>query len=252
MKAEHRKELETNTLADKVGEAMQRVKGGSRRRILLYVVAAAVLIVGGIIGFRWYALSKQETSLQWVYLDDGAGGHLVALSKTKGYAGKAARFQIAWFLYWEQGVRMIGVDPPGSMKALKQAGKFYEELADECKDDPIFEPQAMLGIAVVQETRAVQDTAMLKSAQNSYQALVDKYGADDKKAAEAIFAQKRLDIMKNKTKLKDLELVYEQLQQVLQVPGAQMAPNFLDPHLPIMKGKDDEKKKDSEKKEKSK
>ena len=38
MKAEQRKELETNTLADRMGHLMQRVKGGERRTFLFYFI----------------------------------------------------------------------------------------------------------------------------------------------------------------------------------------------------------------------
>src|SRR2546423_10961629 len=45
MKAEHRKELETNTLADKMGTVMQRVKTGRRGTFFLYVAAGDVLVI---------------------------------------------------------------------------------------------------------------------------------------------------------------------------------------------------------------
>ncbi|HZZ77827.1 MAG TPA: hypothetical protein VFE62_04875 [Gemmataceae bacterium] len=246
MKAEHRKELETNTLADRVGDAMQRVKGSSRRSVLLYFIAAAVLIVAVWLGMRWYSVSKQETSMRWALFDDGARGNLEQLAQMENSkAGRAARFQIAWLFYWDMGVRMIGIDPAGSMNRLGEAGKLYAQLAEECKDDPIFEPQALLGIAVVEETRSVQDTARLARAKESYQVVVDKYGGE-KESAEAKFAQKRLEILNNKGKLKELENVYVELQQLLKVPGAQqLPPNFVHPDFPMLKGK-------AEKAEKSK
>jgi len=247
MKAGERKELETNTLADKVGHAMQRVKGSSRRNVLLYVVGVAVVAVAIWGTYRYFVISGQETSLQWVMFDDGSSGHFKQLAGLDTFPGKAARFEIAWFAYWETGVRLIGVDPQGAMSSLDSAGRLYKRLAEECKDDPIFEPQALLGIAVVEETRAVNDPRSLDRAKEAYKNVVDKY----EKSAEGKFAKKRLDVMSDKTKLKELETVYEDLQRSLQLAGAlQPPPNFMNPNFLAPKDKDDkepEKEKDKDK-----
>jgi hypothetical protein len=248
MKAEQRKELETNTLADKVGQAMQRVKTGSRRGVLLYVLAAIALIIVAWGLWRWYQVTKKDDSLMWVMLDDGSAAHLTELFSKEGTEpGKAARLQIAWLTYWDEGVRMIGVDPQGSMKKFKLASDIYKKVAEESKDDPIFEPQALLGIAVVEETKAVQDLAALKRATEAYQVVVDKYGKDDDKgrpvaSAEALFAQKRLDILKDKAKREKLEEIYTKMQQDLHVPGFGGGLFPRDGLPPLPKGKDDDKK----------
>jgi hypothetical protein len=241
MKAEQRKELETNTLADKVGQAMQRVKGSSRRSVVVYFIVGVALLVALWFSWRWYLVSKQETSLQWLMLDDASGKHLLELEKLETPAGRAARFQRAWLVYWEEGVRMIGVDPPGATNALRQASTRYEALAKECADadDKIFEPQALLGIAVVEETRAVQDLSFLGRAKESYTKVVSIHDGKYKESAEGIFAQKRLDQMSG-AKLKELELVYEELQKSLQVPGARQE-GFMPPLFPP-KGKGDKGK----------
>jgi hypothetical protein len=222
MKAEQRKELETNTLADKVGQAMQRVKGSSRRSAIIYFLVGVALLIALFFAYRWYDLSKKENSLAWLMFDDGSQDHLLQLQKLESPAGRAARFQIAWILYWEEGVRMIGVNPPGALKALKEASVRYEALAKECAeaDDKIFEPQALLGVAVCEETRAVQDLALLTQAKASYAKILSVHDGKYKESAAGIFAQKRLDQMNDKTKLKEMELVYEELQKSLQVPGA--------------------------------
>lgn len=153
MKAEQRKELETNTLADKVGHAMQRVKGSSRRSMVIYFIVGIVLAIALFFGYQEYKLRKQQTSMQWLMLDDGSDNHLRQLASVDSPAGRSARLQIAWLLYWERGVRMVGVDPQGSMKAISDASSFYAQIAKECKEanDKIFEPQALLGIAVCEE-----------------------------------------------------------------------------------------------------
>jgi hypothetical protein len=245
MKAEQRKELETNTLADKVGQAMQRVKGSSRRSALIYLLVGAALLLALFFTYRWYVLGKTEASFQWLMLDDGSFKHLEQLEQQQTPAGRAARFQIAWIVYWEEGVRMIGIDQPGAMKKLREASIRYKDLAKECADadDKIFEPQALLGVAVCEETRAVQDIALLGQAKESYKAVVDKY----KDSAEGIFAQKRLDLMNDKTKFAALQEIYEKLQKDLQIPGAAhgFAPGGFAPGLfpPVIEGDDKKPKK---------
>ncbi len=140
---------------------------------------------------------------------------------------------------------MIGIDPLGATKALREASRRYEELAKECAeaDDKIFEPQALLGVAVCEETRAVQDISLLAKAKKSYENIVTIHDGKYKDSAEGIFAQKRLDQMNDKTKFKEMEQVYEELQKSLQVPGVQQGGGFgLPPDLFAPKGKGDKGK----------
>ena len=60
MKAEQRKELETNTLADKMGRAMLRVKSSPRRTFLTYVIVAAAAIFAVWFGLHWWNAGKAE------------------------------------------------------------------------------------------------------------------------------------------------------------------------------------------------
>jgi hypothetical protein len=241
MKAEQRKELETNTLADKVGHAMQRVKGSSRRSMVIYFVVGIALLIALFLGYQEYKLRKQQTSMQWLMLDDGSLSHLNQLEKVDSPAGRSARLQIAWLTYWELGVRMVGVDPAGAMKSVSSASSAYDKIAKECKEagDKIFEPQALLGVAVCEETLAAQDRSSLLRAKEAYTKLADS--EDYKDSAEGKFAKKRLDLLNDKTKLKEMEVVYEDLQRTLLIPGFQR--EILDPNL--FKGMGDkEKKKD--------
>ncbi len=219
MKAEQRKELETNTLADRVGQAMQRVKGSSRRSMVIYFIIALALLIALWLGYRELSFRKQTTSLHWVMLDDGSDPHLRQLASLETPAGRSARLQIAWLIYWEQGVRMVGVDPAGAMKAVSDASSFYAQIAKECKDadDKIFEPQALLGIAVCEETRGAQDRSSLARAKDAYAKVFDSYP----ESAEGKFAKKRLDLMNDKTKFKELEIVYEDFQKTLMIPALQ-------------------------------
>jgi hypothetical protein len=225
MKAEQRKELETNTLADRMGRVMQRVKGSTRRTFFTYLFIAVAVLLAGYFGWRWYSGSVAERSLEWVYLYDGSNNFIDELAKKKETnASKAARLQLAWFFYWDLGMKMLYTNKDGAMKYLKIAGDYYEELAKECTDDKIFEPQALLGRAVAQESRAVEDREHLKKAKTYYEEVVSKY----ENSAEADFARKRLEVLKDDAKRQELSATYSQLQSLLGIPAPVQAPKFND------------------------
>jgi hypothetical protein len=228
MKAEQRKELETNTLADKMGHVMQRVKASPRRTFLTYFLVAAALIAVAFVGYRWFYGYTAERSLQWLKLYDGDKKHIDELMKEKDTnAGKAARFQFAWLMYWDFGVKMIATDKMGAMQSLKDAVELYGELAEDCKLDPVFEPQALLGRAAAQECLAVQDRNHLKKAEQFYEEILTIHEKKYEKSGEAKFAQQRLDILKNDAQRRELAGTYADLQMLLRIDGPR-APQDLD------------------------
>ncbi len=233
MKAEQRKELETNTLADKMGQMVQRVKTSPRRTFVTYTLIAVAVVVAAYLGWKWYIGDPSERSLQWIRFYDGAGGQINDLAnKDKDTAaGKAARFQIAWFYYWESGIKDMATNKAGAMIQLQKAADFYGELAKETKEDPnpLFHLQALLGRAVATESMAVENRAHLDKAAEYYEEVLkhEKVNQDKDKYAEAKFAQQRLDILKDKSKRSDLSASYKLIQDILGVP---------DPPPPELKG----------------
>lgn len=243
MKAEQRKELETNTLADKMGLAMKRVKTSPRRSFFIYLFVTVALLIILFVGYRWWITSRLENSERWVQLYDASSSHLLQLSDKESttQAGKAARFQIAWLLYWDEGIRMIGNDAGRSMNAMKLVGDLYRKLAEDCKDDPVYEPQALLGIAVVEETKAIQARSHLEKAAEYYENVTKKY----KETAQGKFAQSRLDQFKDEKKRAEVASLYDDLQKMLRIPPPQAPqvniPNF--PPPPPLEKKDKEQTK---------
>jgi hypothetical protein len=226
MKAEHRKELETNTLADKMGHAMQRVKSGRRSTLFITILVGAVLVIGGWFWYKSVTSSTQETSNEWLQLDDGGQKNIGSLSTKDTNAGKAAKLQFAWIAYWEFGVKKIGTDQRGALEAINLAGKAYQSLAKECADEnpPIYAPQAFLGIGVVEETKAVQERGALDKAKSAYLEVIEKFSKiiDGKETnTEAAFAKGRLDVLKDKKGRAELEAVYDDLQKQLGIRGPQ-------------------------------
>jgi hypothetical protein len=218
MKAEQRKELETNTLADRMGQLMKRVQVGERRTFLYWFGAVALAFVAAYLGYRYYIGGREARSEQWLMLYDGSAESLSRLAEKHGdtFAGKAARFQLAWFFFWDKGVKSTGADQRGAMNSIQQARKLYQELADACKDDPVFEPQALLGQAVCLESLAAEDVGVLKTAKLKYNELIqmEKYNY----TAEVKFAQERYKVLNDATESKKLASQYEDLQRLLSIP----------------------------------
>ena len=86
---------------------------------------------------------------------------------------------------------------------------------------------AILGLAVVEESRAHEDRTHLDKAISHYETLVEKDDKDKDKnkyrEAEVNFAQKRLDLLKDKTKRAELSATYDLLQSLFRIQ-APMAP----------------------------
>ena len=227
MKAEQRKELETNTLADKMGLVVQRVKGSPRRTFMTYLIVTVVTLAVLWLGWRWWTSKDLERSEQWLRFYDGAGHHIDTLAKEKdSYASKAARFQDAWMAYWDLGIKMLATEKGSAIASLKLSAKLYGDLAEECKDDPVFEPQALLGRAAAVESLSVLEPDLLKKAQDLYKELtsIEKYD----KHAEVKFARERLKIMDDETSRKELSNTYRLLQGLLDIRDPAAQPNIQD------------------------
>lgn len=236
MKAEHRKELETNTLADKMGQAVQRVKTGRRGTYLTYLLVVVAVLIGAWFLYAYVTASRQERSDAWLRFDDGSAKNLDYLSKIEPTtpAGKAARLQLAWVHYYHGGIKFMGTDPNGALQMLKIAGDEYRKLAEESKDtDPLVEPQALLGIAVVEEAKTIQDASFLDKAAEAYKAVLERGDQKYKDTVYGKFAQERLDQLKDAKKRAEIAALYTELQRDFRVRAAQP----IHPDLPGM-GKD--------------
>jgi len=177
MKAEHRKELMTNTLANRLGDVVQSMKEGPSRGTL-FVLAAVGLIVILVLIWRYLATSGEETdSARWFRLDS-----LSTPEKLKeflddkdieGHAqGRLARLEEARRSLY-QGLRQLG--NPGTRKKaqedLQRAAGLYDKLADEFADKPLLHQQILMGAAKAHESLGEADQA-----RRNYQQLQEKYG----------------------------------------------------------------------------
>jgi tetratricopeptide (TPR) repeat protein len=176
MKAEHRKELMTNTLADRLGEAVHSMKEGPSRGTI-FVLAAVVIIVILVLIWHYLAASGEETdSARWLKWDSVATPEQLKAfvendKEAEGQQGRLARFEEARRSLYD-GLRQLGNagTRKKALEELKRASDLYEKLAEECADKPLLHQQALMGAA-----KAFESRGEVEQARRYYQQLQSKY-----------------------------------------------------------------------------
>jgi tetratricopeptide (TPR) repeat protein len=176
MKAEHRKELMTNTLANRLGEAVSSMKEGPSRGTLFVLGVVGLIVILALV-WRYLAASGEEAdSARWLKWDSVATPEqlkaFVENKEVEGQAqGRLARLEEARRSLYE-GLRQLG--NPGTRKKaqeeLKHAVGLYEKLAEECADKPFLHPQALMGAA-----KSYESLGDAEQARRYYQQLQNKY-----------------------------------------------------------------------------
>jgi len=213
MKAEHRKELETNVLADWLGRRLETLKQGSKNSYLVtgVVVLIAALVFGGI---YWLRTTRASASALWYKYD--TAGTLSDLDKLAAdnrgtMAARASRFEVARALL-AQGVQNLGnpEQHASAVDSLEKARGFYEELAPQAKDTPVLQQEALMGVATAEESLVGSSKdASLDKAQEYYQRVADQFPDTFQGAA----ARKRVDELKNPKTRAEIEKFYVTLNQ---------------------------------------
>lgn len=232
MKAEHRKELETNLLADKLGRMMTNTHvGRPNRRAVIWTVIVLVAVAVAFVAWRLHIGAQQENMVSWMMLENGRPEALQSLAGIRqaeqegrttlrltqsetdpSNAGKAARFQLARFFLWDQGVRMLGVDSNRALQSIKFADDLYRTLLKDCENEPVFLAEAKYGLAVIEETRAVQNQERLATAEK----LFDELATTHKESGFADLAAKRAKQLKENRQ--EITAIYRDLQTKLHIP----------------------------------
>jgi hypothetical protein len=168
MKAEHRKELQTNLLADSMGKLVQKVKSpASTRSVVLWVIAALVVAVVGVWLYSVNHATDSSGNL-WVKIDGEMytnGDRIdesrqadvvkdfqeIAKEQKHGMAGRVARFQEARFLLPIGLKNLASPMRDEAASNIKRARELYEGLAKECTDTPVLQQEAYLGAARAEE-----------------------------------------------------------------------------------------------------
>src|SRR5438270_12081293 len=105
MKAEHRHQLQTNLLADRMGRLYQSVKSTPRNTSTMVWVFMLLALATLALWQYWGHATQTESSAQWIDVNLATHDPRVGLGRLKGIAneykgsmaGRAANFQTARF-----------------------------------------------------------------------------------------------------------------------------------------------------------
>jgi hypothetical protein len=174
MKAEHRKELQTNVLADHMGRFLQSMRSAPQSTsIIVWLFLALVVGVVGVWIYYSHTASPPWTELYSV--DELSGNALDNKVKAinKDHHGtplsRVARFEQARDLL-RRGQELLCEQPDAARELLGKASELYEQLALDTTAEPLLVQEALMGVAQAEECRGD-----LKRAQEYYQKLADAY-----------------------------------------------------------------------------
>ncbi len=156
MKAEHRHELETNTLAEGAANLIDRAKHGQLVSPKTLGLVLGIALVGGVL---WYVLSSNRSaaSTTWATFADtmrtGGQESLDTFVKANGTdtAGRLARLELARLRLGTDGIAKLPTrDADQRTKAVTNVETARTELrtlADEFRGDKTLEPTCLLAAA---------------------------------------------------------------------------------------------------------
>jgi tetratricopeptide (TPR) repeat protein len=187
MKAEHRKELQTNVLADSIGRFWLSLKAApSSTTIAIWVFI--LLAVGLVVLWQyWYRANLATNSAVWVKVENAASLedlNAIIAKDPNSRPARTARFLKARLLLRQGLEQLCGTFEKEREEALtkvKEAGELYQKLAVESTDNRLLMQEAWLGTAVAKETQGD-----LKEALEDYRKVAAEKPESDitKKAAE--------------------------------------------------------------------
>jgi hypothetical protein len=201
MIAQHRRELHTNLLADRMGRLVRNVQSAPKSTSII-LWSFVVLAAGTFIIWEYAARSSQgSSSALWARVDialhspqegtgqlDNAAKQLdnVAKENPGTIPGRAARFEMARLQFERGQTNLTSFDDirrTAAAASLKHAQALYQQLAKECADAPLLAQEAMMGRAKAEEALvSVSNTEKpdeklgdLDRALEYYRALAGKY-----------------------------------------------------------------------------
>jgi tetratricopeptide (TPR) repeat protein len=162
MKAAHRKELQTNVLADKMGRLVENVRSGPKSASAVgWTLVVLILLVFGV----WYYLQNTdlaEDSARWLSLRAAASDPRTMATELEKFKetekgtiqARIARFQLARWSLREGQDHYASEQRDAALKSLVIARDLYEQLAREPSDNPVLRQEALMGAAKAEEALA--------------------------------------------------------------------------------------------------
>jgi hypothetical protein len=152
MKAEHRKELQTNVLADRMGRLVQGMRSGgqSTSAVAWFLIVLAV----GVFLAWYFASGPSAQSAAWVKLYEDTNPEDLenaAKSEPGTLPWRTAQFQQARIALQEGLENIYSERRSTAIKDLVNARRLYEELRPQCVDAPLLVQETLLGEAKAEE-----------------------------------------------------------------------------------------------------
>jgi hypothetical protein len=190
MKAEHRHQLHTNILADRVGRLFQGMKSAPKSTSAL-VWVLVLLSFGTLAIWRyWSHASEANSSALWTEVDVATHDPRAGLRDLQNIGnqnpgtipGRTADFELAR-LSLQNGLDTITeFKNDQAIDSIKRALRLYKTLAKQCADSPLLAQEALMGVAKAKESligvtpdEGEDDYGTLDQALEAYQNLASKY-----------------------------------------------------------------------------
>lgn len=225
MKAEHRKELHTNLLADRLGKLVDTVKAGPTRTPWVVLVGLVLVAITALVWWYYSSSAVEKRSHLWTQMDAALQDERETRNKLGDLArehrstlpGRVARFLLAR-QDLQEGVRSLPADTvrKEAIEKLTKARDEFAQLATEFADDPILGAEALMNRARAEEALAgvpnpedaTKGLGDLNRAFEAYRDVVTKYSS----SAEARTAKERLTTYEDTAKRQELDRFYAQLR----------------------------------------
>lgn len=228
MKAEHRHELHTNLLADRMGRLVKGMKSAPSTTST-YVWVFLIVAVVAVIAWQYYSRSTYTAqSALWMDLSDatheamGGPAKLVKISQEArgSLPGRTARYQLTRMDFHSAQRDLTSVAAPeraDAVRRLKEVRERYAQLLKESSDSPVLSQEAMMGIAKAEESLiGVTDSEKPEETLGSLAKALEDYKALAKKFPESVLgraAAKRAEEIEAKGP--EIEKFYAELNQLL-------------------------------------
>jgi hypothetical protein len=214
MKAQQRKELHTNALADWLGRFAQMVRQTRQgpNTSLLVGAVVVVAIAAGVVGWMWYNRhSKLQTSAENRELEQAQSREdykKIADAHANTPAGRVARLQMARLSLREGLDQLYASNADDRTKArenLEDAKKYYASLVRDCQDAPVLVQECLMGQAKAQESLGDLDGALA-----TYRTLTTQH----KDSFLAREADERVKFLENADNRAKMEEFYKKLNEL--------------------------------------
>jgi hypothetical protein len=197
MKAEHRHQLHTNALADRMGRLLKEMRSAPTSTSRLVWVFALLVVVTFLVWWLYaYGAVVRDRSALWTNV--AAATHApsagpaedvlqrIARDNPTTIPGRTAGFELARSQL-QQGLQLLASDNrKEALALLKAARERYRELAPGCIDVPLLAQEALMGKATAEESLAgmVEPPSTEETGEKSAQPKEENYAGSLDKALE--------------------------------------------------------------------